>query len=334
MEKSFQTVLSKLQDYRRREKSNSSNGELTRKLEETQREARSRIEESENIHKEREIALTERIEVLEIEISRNERERQNRMAARFGLRLEEEKKLNQLLEREKTSQDAIMLLKYQKDQVALIAQRELEKERERLKTRIFETEVALKKTENEKNLLIFEQEKQKTKWLIEKDNLMFQKQEGNDMLQKLRRQKEHLTKENERLKGNIKVLKKSNLGHSIMSFARSRYFPNKAPNNPITYGKGSNYPKPSSRNNDHQNSDTVISHKTDLKNSDKRGIRDSNKLNSHEKQNKFEPEHGNLKISQRELLSRESFKSKRIQGTSNGNRYTSYKKGQYSARRD
>ena len=115
-----------------------------------------------------------------------------------------------------------MVLKCEKDSLSLIYQRELEKEKEKWKNHLFELECNFKKSENEKNLLVFEHEKQKTKWMIEKDNMIFQKQEQSEILDKIQRQKDHLTKENERLKGNIKLLKKSNLGQSVFNFGKSR----------------------------------------------------------------------------------------------------------------
>ena len=221
-QKNFDMMIGKLQQYRSEEKDEKEET-LARQIQDTEKRYKQQIQAMGYKFEQREIALSERIELLESEIGRLERVNQETINKRFTNRLNDEKKLNQLLEKEKILQDEIMMLKCEKDSIGLIYQRELEKERERWKAQMFEMECLTKKTENEKNLMIFEHEKQRTKWMIEKDNLIFQKQDNHETVEKLQRQKDHLTKENERLKGNIKVLKKSNLGHSIMSFAKSRY---------------------------------------------------------------------------------------------------------------
>jgi hypothetical protein len=221
-QQNFDMMVNKLQQYRteadpEREES------LSRQIEEMGHHHQVEIAELRKKHQSRESEYVERLTFLENEVTKLERLNQQTVSKRYGNRLSEEQKLTELLQKEKVLQDQVMMLKCEKDSIGLVYQREMEKEREKWKLKLFEIECALKKGSNERNLLVFEHEKQRTKWMIERDNWVFQKQENVEIIEKLQRQKDHLTKENERLKGNNKVLKKSNLGHSIMSFAKSRY---------------------------------------------------------------------------------------------------------------
>lgn len=221
-QKNFDMMVNKLQEYRT-EANTEREESLSKQIEEMRHRHQVELAEQRNKHQSRENEYADRIGFLENEVGRLERVNQQTVSKRFGNRLSEEKRLNELLEKEKLLQDEVMMLKCEKDSIGLVYQREMEKEREQWKLKMFEMECSIKKAENERNLLVFEHEKQRTKWMIERDNWVFHKQEHVESIEKLQRQKDHLTKENERLKGNIKVLKKSNLGHSIMSFAKSRY---------------------------------------------------------------------------------------------------------------
>lgn len=223
-QKNFDVMVSKLQQYRVDENSEREET-LVRQVEEMAHMHQMELAELRKKHQAREEGCLDRVAVLEAEVGRLERLNQQTASKRFGSRLSEEKRLNELLEKEKLLQDEVMMLKCEKDSIGLVYQREMEREREQWKLKLFEFECELKKGDNERNLLVFEHEKQRTKWMIERDNWLFQKHENVGHLEKLQRQKEHLTKENERLKANIKVLKKSNVGHLQLNLAKSRYMP-------------------------------------------------------------------------------------------------------------
>lgn len=65
--------------------------------------------------------------------------------------------------------------------------------------------------------MIFEQEKERARWNMEKDNLVAQKNEIQDLHDKSERKKEFLMKDNERLKNdnkNKRMMGQSYLGNS------------------------------------------------------------------------------------------------------------------------
>lgn len=223
-QKNFDVMVNKLQQYRAEENSEREES-LARQVEEMSHAHQRELVEQRKKHQAREESCLARVAELEAEVARLERLNQLTTSKQFGSRLSEEKKLNELLEKEKLLQDEMMVLKCEKNSIRLYYQRDMERAREEWKVKLFEFECELKKAENERNLLVFEHEKQRTKWMIERDNWLFQKHENVGLVEKLQRQKEHLTKENERLKANIKVLKKSNVGHLQLNLAKSRYMP-------------------------------------------------------------------------------------------------------------
>lgn len=61
-------------------------------------------------------------------------------------------------------------------------------------------EEKFREAEKKRNCLIFEHEKERAKWNLEKDHLINQKNEIQENLNKLEKKKEILLRENERLK--------------------------------------------------------------------------------------------------------------------------------------
>ena len=62
-------------------------------------------------------------------------------------------------------------MKCKRDTKILEYQRTLEKERENYKTKIFEIEGKLKEAENKRGALVFQFEKERAKWALERDHL-------------------------------------------------------------------------------------------------------------------------------------------------------------------
>lgn len=75
-----------------------------------------------------------------------------------------------------------------------------DQERDHFKGKIAELEAKYKEIENKRNSLIFEFEKERAKWNLDKDHLMNLKNEISDQLEKVERKKELLLRENEKLK--------------------------------------------------------------------------------------------------------------------------------------
>lgn len=162
----------------------------------------------------------EKLRNLEREIRRLEQTNQELTATRQGSGQLQERKINELLENEKKLQDEILKLKSDLDKATFNAQKEFEKEREVLKKKIYESDARYKKLETEKHLMVLEQEKQKTKWHIEKDQLLSQKSDTLELLDRLQKQKDTLTRDNEKLKNDLKAQKKANLANNLLSMTK------------------------------------------------------------------------------------------------------------------
>lgn len=122
-----------------------------------------------------------------------------------------EKKVSELEEREKALLKDIEFLKEQRDQKALEYQRMLENEKAAIAQRLSDSESRLRESEIKKNSLIFEHEKEKAKWNLERDHLMNQKAELQEQVDKFEKKKELLVKENEKLRGELKSKSKNSL---------------------------------------------------------------------------------------------------------------------------
>ena len=88
-----------------------------------------------------------------------------------------EKKVQDLQEAEARYQKEIDELKGERDRRIVDNQRALEKERENFKSKIQDIEQKCKELENKRSTMLFEFEKERAKWGLEKDFLSSQKQE-------------------------------------------------------------------------------------------------------------------------------------------------------------
>ena len=76
----------------------------------------------------------------------------------------------------------------------------LEREKEIYKQRLMEIEHKAKTSESKRSALVFEFEKEKAKWSLEKDNLIIEIESLTDSLKKSKRKREAIIKTNEKLK--------------------------------------------------------------------------------------------------------------------------------------
>ena len=83
-----------------------------------------------------------------------------------------EKKVAELMDNESRLLKEIDELKQERDRKIIENQRKLEKERESLKARITEVEQKCKDIENKRSTMIFEFEKERAKWGLERDHLV------------------------------------------------------------------------------------------------------------------------------------------------------------------
>ncbi len=87
-------------------------------------------------------------------------------------------------------------------------QDKFENEKEEWKVKVGRVESKLKLAEQRKSALLFEIEREKAKWNIEKEHLIQQKNELLEKIDHIERSKEKLLRDNERLKNQNKKNKK------------------------------------------------------------------------------------------------------------------------------
>ena len=111
-----------------------------------------------------------------------------------------EKKVQELIESEQRLSREIDDLKAERDRRLVEHQKALEKERETFKGRLTEVEQKCKELENRRSTMVFEFEKERAKWGLERDHIASQKQEVQEQVDRLQRRQETLLRENEKLK--------------------------------------------------------------------------------------------------------------------------------------
>ena len=162
-------------------------------------------------------SFKQKIKSLEKEIKRLEEANEELMTQKFELSMQHEKKLNELAMSEKSAINEIERLKENMAKLDCEGQKESNSKIESLQKRSNDLEAKIKGSENEKNMLIFKQEKMKTNWNIEKDTLMSNKTDLLDKMDRIKKQNEYLGRENDKLKTDLKMLKKNNIMGSIMN---------------------------------------------------------------------------------------------------------------------
>ena len=121
-----------------------------------------------------------------------------------------EKKLNDYMESEKRLQNEMEQIKIERDVKIVEYQTVLDKEREMLRNKCNDMENRFKESENKRTNQLYEHEKERAKWFIEKDHLLNQKNDIQDTLMKLEKKKEILLRENEKLRNDYKNSKRNN----------------------------------------------------------------------------------------------------------------------------
>lgn len=91
-------------------------------------------------------------------------------------------------------------LKNERDRKVVDSHKVVEKEREQYKQRLAEMELKVKESENRRSTMLFELEKERAKWGMERDQIISQKQEAQEQMERMQKKQELLIKENEKLK--------------------------------------------------------------------------------------------------------------------------------------
>ena len=105
-----------------------------------------------------------------------------------------------MLERENALRDEITQVRFDRDSRSSEFMKQLEKDRETYKIKLQDAEQRVKEVETKRQKLMFELEKERARWNMEKDQLASKNAECVENIERLERRKETLLRENERLK--------------------------------------------------------------------------------------------------------------------------------------
>jgi hypothetical protein len=83
-----------------------------------------------------------------------------------------EKKLNELMESDARMQNELEDVKAERDRKIIEYQRLLEKEKETQKQKMHDIEIKYKESENKRSTQLFEFEKERARWALDRDHLV------------------------------------------------------------------------------------------------------------------------------------------------------------------
>ena len=109
-----------------------------------------------------------------------------------------------MIENEKKNLTDIEKLKSEREQKTMEVQKQIDKLKDQGKLKLTELEEKCREGEKKRSTMIFEHEKERAKWSLEKDHLLSQKNDIQDSINKLEKKLELLTRENERLKNDTR----------------------------------------------------------------------------------------------------------------------------------
>lgn len=207
--KKFETTLENLQRARNNEK-NQNESNMTDMLLALEKKYQTQINELNQKQLGSSEDYEEKIRKLEKELKALNDKLMLDTHGKLGNQVLNEKKINELMENDKRMNNEVEEIKKERDVKIKEYQTIFDKERENLKKKIAEIEERLREYENNKSNLIFEHEKERAKWNIEKDHLLTEKNDLNDSIQRLEKKKESLLRENEKLKNDAKSIRKIN----------------------------------------------------------------------------------------------------------------------------
>lgn len=151
----------------------------------------------------------ERIRKLEKELRNLNEKLIKETQGKLGHQLFNENRIAELQENEKYLKHEVETLKREREIKMVELQTVLDNERDIQKSKLSELELKYKESESRRNALIFEHEKEKAKWGLEKEHLIGQRNELQDFLEKLENRKETLLRENAKLRSDSRISKRS-----------------------------------------------------------------------------------------------------------------------------
>jgi FtsZ-binding cell division protein ZapB len=125
-----------------------------------------------------------------------------------------EKKVIELAENEKRLLMELEEVKNERDRRVQDYQRQLDKDKEAYRQKLNEYEQKAKESESRRASLMFEYEKERAKWQLEKENLFSIKADLTEQVEKLQVRKDQLLRENEKLRTENKGSRKYLFGNA------------------------------------------------------------------------------------------------------------------------
>jgi chromosome segregation ATPase len=207
-QKKFELTLQHLQKHRNadKEESESSQNALMTSIE---KRYQGQLQESTEHHQHVVQEYEEKIRKLEKELKSANDKMLIDSYGKMGSQTYIEKKIAEMTENEKRLQQDLENVKSDRDAKIMEYQRLLDQDRDVLKAKISEADQKTKESENKRGTLVFEHEKERAKWNLERDHLANQKNELQDLVSKLEKKKEALLRDNEKLKNESRVTRRS-----------------------------------------------------------------------------------------------------------------------------
>jgi chromosome segregation ATPase len=115
-----------------------------------------------------------------------------------------EKKLREVMDSEQMLIDEMRDLKNERDRKSLEHQAIVEREKEIYKQRLYEAETKSKSSEGKRSTMMFEFEKERARWTLDKDKLVTDIESMTDSLKKAKRKRDAALKDNDKIKNEFK----------------------------------------------------------------------------------------------------------------------------------
>ena len=221
IQNNFDLMLRKIQKMRSNEKEDINNTQnvLITNLEQ---KYKAQINEINEKHKNVLQAYNDRNLKLEKQIKSLNSKLENSSNVKLEQYKELENKLENQKNREKQFLDQISKIKRSRDSIVQKVQEKCDRDIEQLKIKLKKIEQMAKEKEESRSRLLFEHEKDKTKWTIEKQHIISQKNDFMEQVSYLERKKDNLLRENEGLKNENRKNKKL-LGNNFSSNLQGKF---------------------------------------------------------------------------------------------------------------
>lgn len=119
-----------------------------------------------------------------------------------------ERKLRESMNNERKLGEELLTMRREHDNRLVDLQQRFEEEKEKSRSKVQKLEQMYKESENKRNIISFDHEREKAKWSMENGQLMAQQIDYLEQIEIVTQRKEFLQRENEKLLGEIKQLKR------------------------------------------------------------------------------------------------------------------------------